>query len=140
METIGQSEKLRGATAHEEYNSGPGEEQNASSPQEKNERDTAEEVEDSSASAADSSAPEAAKADEATSSEAAATPRKRRKKKAEAAPFDENAASPRPSYWPIVLAFSLCVMFLGVAWHPIMMGIGAVLVITSLIAWSLERR
>jgi len=138
METIGQSETLRGATAHEEQNSDPGEEQTVSSPQEKNEQ--AEEVETSSASAGDSSAPEAIDAEAAGTSEAAATPRKRRKKKAEAEVFDEKAASPRPSYWPIVLAFSLCVMFLGVAWHPIMMGIGVILVITSLIAWSLERR
>jgi cobalamin biosynthesis Mg chelatase CobN len=144
METIGQSEKLRGATAHEEQNSDPGEEQNASSPQETNEQETAAEEEPASPSTPDSSTHEAAEADttnEAGTSEAAATPRKKRRKKANAEePFDEKSASPRPSYWPIVLAFSLCVMFLGVAWHPIMIAVGVVLVITSFIGWSLERR
>lgn len=131
METTGQSEKLREAAALEEHNSDPGEEQSSSQEQE-----TAPEEEATSA-------PEATKADttsEAGSAEAAAPRRKKRRKKAEAEPFDEKSASPRPSYWPIVLAFSLCVMFLGVAWHPVMMGIGVILVVISLIAWSLERR
>jgi Flp pilus assembly protein TadB len=130
MKTTGQSEKLRGATAQEEQQSDPGEEQKA--------QETSATAESPSADVASES--ETAKAEEASAPEASATPRKKRTKKKVEEPFDEKAASPRPSYWPIVLAFSLCVMFLGVAWHPIMMGIGVLMVVTALIGWSLERR
>jgi hypothetical protein len=139
MKTTGQSEKLRGATAQEEQRSDAGEEQITPSPVEEEQKEQETPVEAESPSADVSSESETAKAEDASAPEAGATPRKKRKKKVEE-PFDEKAASPRPSYWPIVLAFSLCVMFLGVAWHPIMMGIGVVMVITSLIGWSLERR
>ena len=140
MKTTGQSEKLRGATAQEEQRSDAGEEQITPSPEEEGQKEQETPVEAESSSADVSSESETAKAEEASAPEASATPRKKRTKKKAEEPFDEKAASPRPSYWPIVLAFSLCVMFLGVAWHPIMMGIGVVMVITSLIGWSLERR
>jgi cobalamin biosynthesis Mg chelatase CobN len=140
MKTTGQSEKLRGATAQEEQRSDAEEEQTTPSPEveEQKEQETPSEAENPSTDV--SSEPETAKAEDAIAPEASVAPRKKRAKKKAEEPFDEKAASPRPSYWPIVLAFSLCVMSLGVAWHPVMMGIGVVMVITSLIAWSLERR
>ena len=118
MKTTGQSEKLRGATAQEEQRSDAGEEQTAPSPVEEEQKEQETPAEAESPSADVSSESETAKAEDASAPTASATPRKKRKKKVEE-PFDEKAASPRPSYWPIVLAFSLCVMFLGVAWHPI---------------------
>jgi len=140
MKTTGQSEKLRGATAQEEQQSNPGEEQTTPSPAEEEQKELETPATAESPSADVSSESETAKAEETSAPEASATPRKKRTKKKVEEPFDEKAVSPRASYWPIVLAFSLCVMFLGVAWHPIMMGIGVVMVITSLIGWSLERR
>jgi Flp pilus assembly protein TadB len=135
MKTTGQSEKLRESLAQEEQNPDSVEEQSASLPEEEKEQATAE---NSSISAA----PEAAEADNletAEGSEEAATPRKKRARK-KAEQVDVQKISPRPSYWPIALAFSLCLAFVGLAYSPIVLGIGALLVIISVIAWGLERR
>ncbi len=47
---------------------------------------------------------------------------------------------PRPSYWPLALAVSLIVLLLGLIIHPIVLGVGVVLIIASVIGWMLERR
>jgi hypothetical protein len=139
MKTTGQSEKLRGATTQEEQNSDSGEEQAVSLPDEEKEQETTEDREDTQ-DVGETPAPasETTEAEATGISEETATPRKKRKKKAEE--VDVEKVSPRPSYWPIALAFSLCVMFLGLAYHPVILGIGAILVIASVIAWGLERR
>lgn len=63
---------------------------------------------------------------------------RRRKRKIEA--LSEEEITPRPSYWPIVLACALTVMLLGTTLHPIVLAVGALLVIGCIIGWSLERR
>jgi hypothetical protein len=52
----------------------------------------------------------------------------------------EEEITPRPSPWPIALAVSLAILLVGAIIHPIILGIGVVLVIASVMGWSLERR
>jgi cobalamin biosynthesis Mg chelatase CobN len=67
------------------------------------------------------------------------TKKKRVKKKQE--PVDEKSVStPRPSYWPLFLAFSLAVVLAGAISSLIVLGIGVLLVVVSMIGWGLERR
>jgi len=49
------------------------------------------------------------------------------------------AISPHQSYWPFALAVAIIVLIVGVVTHPIVMGIGVVLVAASIIGWGLER-
>ena len=44
------------------------------------------------------------------------------------------------SYWPLALAVTLCIVLLGIIVNMIILGIGIVLAIVVVIAWSLERR
>lgn len=68
-----------------------------------------------------------------------ATKKKRVKKKQE--PVDEKSIrTPRPSYWPLCLAFSLAVVLAGAISSLIVLGIGVLLVVVSMIGWGLERR
>jgi len=68
-----------------------------------------------------------------------ATKKKRVKKKQE--PVDEKSIrTPRPSYWPLFLAFSLAVVLAGALSSLIVLGIGVLLVVVSIIGWGLERR
>jgi hypothetical protein len=53
---------------------------------------------------------------------------------------DEAAISPRPSYWPLVLALALVVLFMGVIFNGILLGIGVVLVVIAIFGWSFEHR
>jgi hypothetical protein len=48
--------------------------------------------------------------------------------------------SPKPSYWPLALTVSICTLLTGILFHPIVIGVGALLVIVSVIGWMLERR
>ncbi|GCE04295.1 hypothetical protein [Dictyobacter aurantiacus] len=47
---------------------------------------------------------------------------------------------PRPSLWPLGLAFSLAFVLFGVVSGPIVLGIGIVLLVISGAGWALERR
>ena len=51
----------------------------------------------------------------------------------------EKKLSPRPSFWPLVLALTLVVAFVGVMVSPILLGAGVVLTIGAIIGWMLER-
>jgi Cytochrome c oxidase subunit IV len=44
------------------------------------------------------------------------------------------------SYWPLLMAIGLFVVLLGVITHPIVLGIGVVIIIVATIGWGLERR
>lgn len=44
------------------------------------------------------------------------------------------------SAWPLILAVTLMIMFLGLMIHPILFAIGALLAAGSVIGWALERR
>ena len=65
-------------------------------------------------------------------------PRKRRVRKLTEAEL--NAISPRPSYWPIVLAFAIVVFLYGAIGNDYIMYGGIVLIVAAIIGWSLERR
>lgn len=67
------------------------------------------------------------------------TKKKRVKKKQE--PIDESSIhTPRPSYWPLCLAFSLAVVLAGAISSLIVLGIGVLLVVVSIVGWGVERR
>ncbi len=44
------------------------------------------------------------------------------------------------SYWPLALAIALCIVLVGIIVNTVILGIGIVLTIVAVIAWSLERR
>jgi hypothetical protein len=44
------------------------------------------------------------------------------------------------SYWPLALAIALCIVLFGIIVNTVIIGIGIVLTIVAVIAWSLERR
>ncbi len=67
--------------------------------------------------------------------ERATVPKKRVTKK-----VSEEAISPHPSYWPLALAAALVVALMGTITHPVVLGIGVVLVIIAIVGWGLERR
>ncbi len=67
-----------------------------------------------------------------------ASQKKRRKSKAKWVSVEE--ISPKPSYWPLALTVSICVLLMGVMIHPIVIGVGVLLVIVSIMGWMLERR
>jgi hypothetical protein len=48
--------------------------------------------------------------------------------------------SPKPSYWPLVLTVSISLLLVGIVAHPIVIGVGALLIIISIMGWMLERR
>jgi hypothetical protein len=53
----------------------------------------------------------------------------------------EQKLSPRPSFWPIVLALTMVIAFIGVmASSLILFGVGVVLTIVAIIGWMLEKR
>ena len=64
--------------------------------------------------------------------------KKRRKSKEKWVSVEE--ISPKPSYWPLALTVSICVLLMGVMIHPIVIGVGVLLVIVSIVGWMLERR
>ncbi len=54
----------------------------------------------------------------------------------------EQKLSPRPSFWPIALALTLVIAFVGVMivnLSPILLGVGVVLTIGAIIGWMLEK-
>ena len=67
-----------------------------------------------------------------------ATRARKRKRRIEA--VSEEEITPRPSYWPLALAVALVFLLLGTISHPIVMAVGAILVIGCIIGWSIERR
>ncbi len=54
----------------------------------------------------------------------------------------EQRLAPKPSFWPIVLALTLIITFVGVMISnvtPILLGVGVVLVIVAIIGWMMEK-
>lgn len=47
---------------------------------------------------------------------------------------------PRPSLYPLALALSIAFLLFGVLVSPIVIGIGALLIVISIVGWILERR
>lgn len=96
------------------------------------------EVEGSSSSTLDTPQPEAAQEMEQPQSSLVVSGKKRGKKKGRLVSVEE--IMPKPSYWPLALAVSFIVLLMGIMISWIVIAIGAVLVIASVIGWSLERR
>jgi cytochrome c oxidase subunit 1 len=57
---------------------------------------------------------------------------------AEEARADKHIHLPSPSYWPIVLALGLPVMGYGIIFERLLIAVGALMVLLSMFAWSLE--
>lgn len=52
----------------------------------------------------------------------------------------EEVEMPSPSYWPIVLAFSMLLMAVGIIYSLIISAVGFVLLLVALFSWTLENR
>ncbi len=52
----------------------------------------------------------------------------------------ESEISPRPSIWPLALAFALVVLLVGIITNIVVIGVGAILVFVTILGWGLERR
>lgn len=75
-------------------------------------------------------------------SNVSSTPKKvvRRRVVKKVTAVSEEAISPRPSIWPLALAFSIVVFLYGALGNEIIMFVGIAMVIASVIGWGLERR
>lgn len=51
---------------------------------------------------------------------------------------DEHIHLPSPSYWPLVLALAMPVMAYGVIYHPLILMLGAAIVVLAMFGWALE--
>ncbi len=70
---------------------------------------------------------------------ATTTPAKKRiKRKTRLVNVEE--ISPRPSYWPLALAFSLAIVLFGIIAGPVVVVVGIILALVSVGGWILERR
>jgi hypothetical protein len=47
---------------------------------------------------------------------------------------------PKPSFWPLLMAFSIAVILFSVLTGPVVAVIGAILLVGSALGWILERR
>ena len=86
----------------------------------------------------DTPQPETVQETEQSQSSLVVSGKKRGKKKGRLVSVEE--IMPKPSYWPLALAVSFIVLLMGIMISWIVIAIGAVLVIASVIGWSLERR
>ncbi len=55
-------------------------------------------------------------------------------------PVHDKIEMPAPSFWPIVLAFGLLLMAIGVLYSWIISVVGVIILLTSLVGWTLENR
>lgn len=76
--------------------------------------------------------------EEGQASTGAAPAKKRGKRKTRLVNVEE--ISPRPSYWPLALAFSLAIVLFGVIAGLLFVVIGVLLALVSVGGWVLERR
>jgi hypothetical protein len=98
--------------------------------------ETSQEVQDTEVPQHGSDPEEAASSQDVSAPQATRT--RKRKRRLEA--VSEEEITPRPSYWPLALAVALVFLLLGTISHPIVMAVGAILVIGCIIGWSIERR
>ncbi len=68
------------------------------------------------------------------------TGKKRKKRKFRERLVYESEISPRPSIWPLALAFSVSLLLFGLIYNVYFLGIGVVLVLVSIVGWVLERQ
>lgn len=68
------------------------------------------------------------------------SPTGRKRARAKGRLVNAEEVMPRPSLWPLGMAFSLAFVLFGVVAGPIVLGIGIVLLVISGAGWALERR
>ncbi len=51
---------------------------------------------------------------------------------------DKNIHLPSPSYWPLIVAFSLPVMGIGVIYNHLLIAVGAIIAMLGIFGWSME--
>ena len=86
----------------------------------------------------DSAAEESQKVQGEQGLEGAVPAKKRGKRKTRLVNVEEIA--PRPSYWPLALAFSLAIVLFGIIAGPVFVVAGIILALVSVGGWVLERR
>ncbi len=86
----------------------------------------------------DAPQPETAQETEKPQSPLVVSGKKRGRKKGRLVSVEE--IMPKPSYWPLALAVSFVVLSMGIVISWIVIVVGAILVIASVIGWSLEHR
>ncbi|GAC1392286.1 MAG: hypothetical protein NVS4B11_12550 [Ktedonobacteraceae bacterium] len=70
----------------------------------------------------------------------AASGKKRKKRKFRERLVYESEISPKPSIWPLALAFAIALLLFGLIYNVYFLGIGGVLVIVCILGWILERQ
>ncbi len=55
-------------------------------------------------------------------------------------PRDEIEELPRPSFWPILLAFGLVLIAIGIIFSLVISVLGVALMLASMVGWMLENR
>ncbi len=66
--------------------------------------------------------------------------KKRKKRKFRERLVYESEISPKPSIWPLALAFSVSLLLFGLIYNVYFLVIGAILVIVCIMGWVLERQ
>ena len=66
--------------------------------------------------------------------------KKRKKRKFRERLVYESEISPKPSVWPLALAFSVALLLFGLIYNVYFLIIGTILVIVCITGWAVERR
>ena len=66
--------------------------------------------------------------------------KKRKKRKFRERLVYESEISPKPSIWPLALAFSVALLLFGLIYNVYFLVIGAILVLVCIMGWVLERQ
>ncbi len=66
--------------------------------------------------------------------------KKRKKRKFRERLVYESEISPKPSIWPLALAFAISLLLFGLIYNVYFMVIGTVLVVVCVMGWVLERQ
>lgn len=66
--------------------------------------------------------------------------KKRKKRRFRERLVYESEISPKPSFWPIALAFSVAMLLFGLIYNVYFLVIGAILVVVCISGWVFERR
>ena len=89
----------------------------------------------------DASAPESSiKEGEVYIDVPSASGKKRKKRKFRERLVYESEISPKPSVWPLALAFSVALLLFGLIYNVYFLVIGTILVIVCVMGWVLERQ
>jgi Cytochrome c oxidase subunit IV len=64
---------------------------------------------------------------------------KQQRQRAASSEVLEQTLTSQQSVWPLALALAMVVVLIGVIVHPIILGIGVVLVAVTIIGWGLQR-